>query len=223
MIQIYCRKLKLIKFTTIMFSIFCFPTYGASFDCLKASTQQEKLICRTPVLNDADAQMGFAYKATLKSFPLSGYIQDDQRLWLSSYRECKSSGACLDLVNSRIKELSKLKNAKVYTDYDGNNWSVHDGTIIITEEGSVKTATFIGNWMPDAYKNPNKIQSPSKDGHTCNVEVPLMKKDNAYVAKNSSDNNDRFSLQIDTSKVVVKGHISCTARTGFGAGTYKKK
>ena len=212
--------MKKIIFT--LFITFSIPVIAASFDCAKASTPHEKLICASPALSDADTQMGDAYKATNKSFPISGFIQDNQRAWLSSYRSCKDVSKCVELVNSRIKELNRLKNGTTYADYEGNKLIVQEGTIVITDEGSVKTAKFFGNWMTDAFMDPNKIKGYPKDGQICDEDIVLVKKGNTYVAKEGSVSDD-FSLLIDASKVVMKGTVMCSARCTFGAGTYKKK
>lgn len=215
-----------LKKITLLFPLALFlctnMSYGASFDCSKASTAQEKLICNSPQLSDADGQMGEIYKLVNKSFPVSGFIQDNQRAWLSSYRNCKDATSCLQLVNARIKELNNLKTAAVYTDYDGNKLVTDSGTIVITEEGSVKTAKFFGNWMTDAYMDPNKIRGYPKDGYICNEDIPLIKKGTSYVTKESAASDD-FSLLIDSSKVVMKGSVMCSARCSFGSGTYKRK
>ena len=208
----------------IPFGLFLFAkvSFGASFNCSKASTAQEKLVCNTPQLNEADGQMGEIYKLVNKSFPISGFVQDNQRTWLFSYKNCKDATNCLQLLNSRIKELNILKTAAVYADYDGNKLVTDSGTIVITEEGSVKTAKFFGNWMTDGYMDPNKIRGYPKDGYICNEDMPLAKKGNVYVSKEGAASDD-FSLLIDASKIVMKGFVMCSARCSFGPGTYKRK
>jgi len=42
---------------------------GASFDCAKASTKHEKMICDNPELNEADEEMGNRYSRTMKNDP----------------------------------------------------------------------------------------------------------------------------------------------------------
>ena len=139
-----------------------------------------------------------------------------------SYRSCKDSASCLQLVNSRIKELSNLKNASVFTDYAGNKLQADGGTIVITDDGSLKNAKFFGNWMTDGYMDPNKIKGYPKDGYICDEDIALIKKGNSYIAKEGSVSDD-FSLVIDATKIIMKGSLMCNARCSFGSGTYKKK
>lgn len=60
------------------------PKPVASFDCAKATTRVEKLICEDPVLADADRDMGRAYNERLAG--LAGAAREsliaDQRRWL---------------------------------------------------------------------------------------------------------------------------------------------
>ena len=48
----------------IVLSINC--AQAASFDCKKASTTHEKLICNTPELNDADTQLGNTFGRSIE-------------------------------------------------------------------------------------------------------------------------------------------------------------
>lgn len=194
--------------------------HSASFDCKKASTSHEKLICNTPELNEADTQLGNTYALVLKNFKFPDLIRADQRSWLFGYRDCGVVAKCLDLIKNRINELSKYQNASVYTDYKENKFSAHGGTIIIFDEIGGKTARFFGNWMTDAYMDPNKIKGYPFDGKWCDVDLELLKKGNVFVSKDSSD---KISLTIDSTKIVMKGHLSCSPRTGFGEGTYLKR
>ena len=196
--------------------------YGASFDCAKASTKQEKLICSTPELNDADSKMGEIYSSTSKAFPILGFIQSTQRDWLASYRSCSDAATCLRYVKERISELSTLKDASVYADYVGNKFEADSGTVIIYEKSGTKFAKFFGNWMPDGNLDPDKMKGYPKDGYICNEDIPLVKKGSFYIAKEGSVSDD-FSLSIDASRVLMKGHVFCNARCEFGDGVYKKK
>jgi uncharacterized protein YecT (DUF1311 family) len=58
--------------------------YGASFDCTKAKTPQEKAICGSRELSLADEKLNAAYKTVQSSVPAEFAIKvrDDQRNWL---------------------------------------------------------------------------------------------------------------------------------------------
>jgi len=196
-------------------------TFSASFDCTKASTAHEKLICNTPELNDADTQLGKIYGLVLKKIIISDLVRIDQRLWLNGYRNCKFIEKCIELIKNRINELNKYQKASVYTNYKENKFSPHDGTIIIFEEAGIKTANFLGNWMTDMMVDINNIKGYPFDGKWCDVEEELLKKGNVFVLNDIII--DGFSLMIDATKIVVKGNLICSPRTSFGEGIYLKR
>lgn len=60
------------------------PNFATSFDCNKAASRIEILICSDSVLAQLDAQMGQAYLQALKSQSDSATLVNDQRRWLAS-------------------------------------------------------------------------------------------------------------------------------------------
>ena len=211
--------MKKIFFITVIL-LFANYAYSASFDCKKASTQHEKLICNSPELSEADSQLGNTYSSIFKIFKFPELIKEDQRFWLNGYRNCGILAKCLDLIKIRINELKKYEKASIYTDYKENKFSAHEGTIVIFDESNVKTARFLGNWMTDMNIDPSKIKGYPFDGIWCDVGVELQKKGNVFVSKDSSK---EITLMIDATKIVMKGHLMCSPRTGFGEGTYLKR
>jgi len=94
---------------------------AASFDCAKASTKHEKMICDNPELNEADEEMGNIYrenKLKFKHFPKAitseqkSFLTKNNSIWngkeyidYPSYNKCLEVKQCLFLVTNRIKEL----------------------------------------------------------------------------------------------------------------------
>ncbi|KAF1007848.1 MAG: hypothetical protein GAK28_01324 [Luteibacter sp.] len=57
---------------------------AAGFDCAKASSAAEKLVCATPKLSTLDAELGKVYQDAIKAHPeLAEAIRLDQRHWLA--------------------------------------------------------------------------------------------------------------------------------------------
>lgn len=58
---------------------------AASFDCAQARGKEERLICSTPALNAADAEMGAGYRALLGALAADeagrGFARAEQRAW----------------------------------------------------------------------------------------------------------------------------------------------
>lgn len=64
------------------------PAAAASFDCAKAGTAQEKLICATPALSKLDEAVAAAYSQVLAKLadPVKTAMRDSQRDWVK-YRQ----------------------------------------------------------------------------------------------------------------------------------------
>lgn len=67
---------------------------AASFDCGKASTKVEKLVCEDAVLSRLDEEMNAAYKAALKDSKHAGAIRQLQKEWAKKRDAC-SDAACV--------------------------------------------------------------------------------------------------------------------------------
>jgi uncharacterized protein len=69
------------------------PASGPSFDCARAATAGERLVCGDPALSAADSKMSAAYSALRKTLSPEGFsgFQTAQRVWLSyAVRICTS-------------------------------------------------------------------------------------------------------------------------------------
>lgn len=90
----------------------CSAAYSASFDCSKASSRVEKLICEDDELSRLDKELALSYKRILESLVFASEtlakdrIQTEQRQWLKKERNNCSDTACLRLAyEARIKQL----------------------------------------------------------------------------------------------------------------------
>lgn len=89
------------------------PTTGfaASFDCDRASTEDEYAICQNRDLNDLDVKMVtiFDIVKSLVMMGQRGALEDDQREWLSDRRRCDDDVRCLRRsYRKRIAELEDV-------------------------------------------------------------------------------------------------------------------
>ena len=86
---------------------------AASFDCAKASTDIEKMICADPHLSQLDEHLGRLYPAAVAKHP---DLKAAQQSWLRSQRNSCRDTACLSQAyQQRIAELSAPQN---------NNWRI---------------------------------------------------------------------------------------------------
>ncbi len=73
------------------------PAAAASFDCARAKAPDEKAICATRALNDADVRMDtlFHVDAQLMAMGGRGDLQEAQRDWMHKRQACKGDIKCL--------------------------------------------------------------------------------------------------------------------------------
>ncbi len=88
------------------------PARAASFDCARAITPADRMICADPVLSSKDDRLGQAYRQrrdALTSDPdvLQALILENRR-WLSTRMSCQTNYQCLNAwYDSRIAALSR--------------------------------------------------------------------------------------------------------------------
>jgi uncharacterized protein len=86
--------------------------YAASFDCNKAQTAIEKLICGDNELSKLDDKLDNVYKSALKELKADKYskrhLPEEQKSWLKYTRTLCDNSICLKKIyEQRIKELLK--------------------------------------------------------------------------------------------------------------------
>jgi outer membrane protein OmpA-like peptidoglycan-associated protein/uncharacterized protein YecT (DUF1311 family) len=86
------------------------PNFATSFDCNKAASQIETLICSDSVLAQLDAQMGQAYLQALKSQGNSPTFVNDQRRWLAS-RDSKCGLSTSSLIRACLIQMTTARIA----------------------------------------------------------------------------------------------------------------
>lgn len=69
---------------------------GPSFDCAKAGTQIEKLICATPAISALDLRMSEAYKQLLSASEDPASFKKEQSAWIKEKRNACKSAECLE-------------------------------------------------------------------------------------------------------------------------------
>jgi len=80
---------------------------AASFDCSKASTQQEKAVCANPTLSALDDKLAEAYKAARSVSQDAEKLKLEQIEWIKEVRKCQSDASCIErLYKSRLSALN---------------------------------------------------------------------------------------------------------------------
>ncbi len=81
---------------------------AATFDCDKASTSVEKVICSDTRLTNLDDQLGRQYKDVLAALSNGGALKAEQKAWLSSRNQCKDSDCIMKAYDDRIRVLNAM-------------------------------------------------------------------------------------------------------------------
>lgn len=85
------------------------PAIVASFDCAKASSKVEKLICSTPETADADRRLAAAYASAKSKATDANALKGDQLAWMKQQRNACNDAACLlKTTEARIQALSAM-------------------------------------------------------------------------------------------------------------------
>lgn len=86
-------------------------TYTPSFDCAKAGTLSEKLICKDEVLSKLDSTLTKVYKSAYRAYPENEKkdLVSEQKVWIKHRDGCTSSSVAISCMTrayeSRISQL----------------------------------------------------------------------------------------------------------------------
>lgn len=88
--------------------------FGVGFDCNKASSNVEKMICDDRELLQKDNQLNHIYKLLI---PLSSanFLKESQRKWIKKRNTCKTLDCLHEHYNSRLEEFENQINYKFTT------------------------------------------------------------------------------------------------------------
>jgi uncharacterized protein len=92
---------------------------AATFDCNKASTFVEKVICSDSRLTSMDDQLGRLYKDALAASSNIAALKTEQKAWLSSRNQCKDSDCIMKAYTDRISALSVMSAPAKSGDFTG--------------------------------------------------------------------------------------------------------
>ena len=98
-----------IAFSLVAISLVWMPhVHSASFDCAKAKTKVDKLVCGDPKLSDLDDKLIALYNKVLAQSPVPEDTKQQQREWVKDPRNLCKNTACLEgAYTNRISDLQE--------------------------------------------------------------------------------------------------------------------
>jgi uncharacterized protein YecT (DUF1311 family) len=101
---------RLFRYALVILSMVCFrvEAFPAGFDCRKAQTEVENLICSNSRLSYLDEQMTLDYKRALAKHGHKDELARNQKEWIRSERDSCHSVSCIEAAYvSRIRSLTE--------------------------------------------------------------------------------------------------------------------
>ncbi|MGZ5050953.1 MAG: lysozyme inhibitor LprI family protein [Methylobacter sp.] len=84
------------------------PAQSASFDCVKATTKVENLICTSAELSNLDDDLNSTYKNALRDEKQADSIQQAQKQWMKERNRCSDAVCVKHVYELRIQALSSI-------------------------------------------------------------------------------------------------------------------
>lgn len=111
--------MKQIAWAVLGWALMVATAQSASFDCAKASTKIEKLICDNAELSKLDEELNTAYNTVLQAEKQAASIRQNQKQWIKERNSCSSILCIRDTYKTRITQLSSLKTTGVQSLIEG--------------------------------------------------------------------------------------------------------
>ncbi len=102
-------------------------SFAASFDCSKASTVQEKIICTDTALSELDDKLAQTYKTAISETAKKAEIQKEQKEWLRDIRNNCTSKSCL--VEAYEKRINQLASPQSKSPQTGSTCPISEKTL----------------------------------------------------------------------------------------------
>ncbi|MBM4226771.1 MAG: hypothetical protein FJ164_03325 [Gammaproteobacteria bacterium] len=113
--------------------------------------------------------------------------------------------------------MTSYAEGKVYTAYADEKLNHHEQTIIVRPIDGGSVIRILGNWMPDGFLDPEKMNGFPYDGFWCDTEGEIKFNGSEY----TSVVIPGLAFVFGKSLVRTRGFYSCSPRTGFGEGVHE--
>jgi uncharacterized protein len=183
---------------------------ATTFDCKKALSFVEKVICSDSRLTSMDNQLGRLYKDALATSSDSEGLKAEQKVWLSSRNQCKDSDCIMKAYTDRISALSAMTAQAKAGDFTGTYKMKDDGA---AGEALIQQT---GNDLIKFYINATyRMNTGELSG-----EIPLIGNSATYIDK-EFDCTTSFAFASGSLGLTQNGSCGMGLNVSAG-GTYKR-
>lgn len=102
-----------------LFGLLALSVQAASFDCAKAATKVEKLICADAEISKLDEELNAAYKTALQDEKRAGTIKKAQKQWMKERNSC-ADAAC-------VKRAYEMRLSSITVTHTSSDEAEHEG------------------------------------------------------------------------------------------------
>jgi uncharacterized protein len=188
---------------------------AAGFNCEKASSAVEKIICSDSELSRMDENMTAAYKKAAASAVDPVPLSADQKLWLKNTRNACRDASCLGKAyQERIAELDKWNEPADKNDRDifGNYTVTRNNYIHNPDTGRDEPARTTDCLTIKRSKGDRIYFSfilVGANGHTCSMDGEAVFKGSAYQSLPEKNNPDypkdcRINIRIKRNTILIE-------------------
>jgi len=147
--------------------------FAASFDCNKASSKSEKLICSDQQLSQLDSELGKLYaQAKASATDSVAFKNENVRRWKEREADCSDKQCLLNWYAARKVELSKWVNQS-NNQQASRSESAASGSRALTNDEIGTTMAECSGWYLSAYIVLSKIPGQA-DAATVKSDLALM-------------------------------------------------
>jgi len=180
----YIKLSSWITATLIGLSMMAVSVQAASFDCAKAASKVEKLICGDAELSKLDEELNAAYKTALQEKQQAASVRQTQKRWIDKRNACQNTECLKNAYLTRINELNVMASAHTDTVKQGakdNSPNDQRYSFVLTKGNGVPVCdAYLERLNTSTYEKPPYCDRPESDvvkGFTKLNRVPLSPAD----------------------------------------------
>lgn len=168
---------------------------AAGFDCEKASTVVEKLICGNAQLSRQDEELSVVYRRAASQARDKAPLTMDQKRWLQHQRElCRDENCLKKVYQERIEELVKWNEAAPGDKNIFGNYAIQRDNFIVNPEKGTKDPVKTEDCLTIKPSKENTLHFSfnlvGANGHTCSMEGEAVFTGSAYQSVPDADDPD---------------------------------